>query len=102
MFSTLKLVGLVLRIGQGVMMDPSVSLDGLTREIVGDCNPSLRLIGISLGRHTPDAQAVVTWYRCIQSDDIAGLRPCVEELPRWEGESVENRLRSLDRLRRDN
>ena len=94
-FSQLKLLGLVLHIGRGVMTDPTIPLDVLARDIVNACNPSLRFIGVSLGL------AVPTWYRCVRDDGPAGLRTRIEELPSWEGDLVGNRLRSLDRLHRD-
>ncbi|EPS95302.1 hypothetical protein FOMPIDRAFT_1054292 [Fomitopsis schrenkii] len=50
-FSPVKLVGLVLHIRTGVLVDPTVSLDVLARDIVGACNSSLQFIGISLERH---------------------------------------------------
>lgn len=98
-FRPLRLVGLFLHINRE-MLDRREQV--LARDIVGACNSSLKFLGLSIGSNKQKQTPKVTWYRCIREDACTGFCMRVEALPGWEGDLVEDRLGSLDRLHHDN
>ncbi|KAH9830149.1 uncharacterized protein C8Q71DRAFT_380248 [Rhodofomes roseus] len=95
-FRPLKLTGLCLRIGPGVMVEHATAIDpdALVRDVASACNHALQYVGLSFAVATSSTM----WWRWIRMDTVEA-HPQLERLAEWEGELIERQLRETERTR---